>query len=82
MEISLQLVLTCKFRTILIRLEVGDFFFFSCPQVTHQSGISLTVGDFMANGSTPFASAEIKGLFKQPAHSLYCKPISVDQEVM
>lgn len=25
----------------------------------------------MANGSTPFASAEIKGLFKQPAHSLY-----------
>lgn len=70
MEMSLQLVLTCKFRTILIRLEVGDFFF-SCPQVTQQSGISLTGGDFMANGSTPFASAEIKGLFKQPAHSLY-----------
>lgn len=64
MEISLQLVLTCKFRTILIRLEMGDYFF---PVLRLPS----KEGDFMANVSTTLSSAKIQGLFKQPAHSLY-----------
>jgi len=60
MEVSLQLVLTCKFRTILARLEVGDFF--SYPQVTQQSGISLVADDFMTDGSTDLCFSRDSGL--------------------